>query len=222
LVDEHLSLVRALAAKVRGQLGGRIEIDELVNLGILGLMEAADRFDPNAGVKFSTFAYYRIRGAIFDGVRQMNHLPRSIYAKARLIERADSVTDNLSERECGAGPAKPQASLEDNVQRLHDAFAGVVASYVTSLEALAAEGAEFASGEAGAEEVLVIAETERRVIKLIATLPEKERHFVQKHYFEGKSLQDAGKELGLSKSWASRLHSRALEMIREKLEKSAA
>jgi RNA polymerase sigma factor for flagellar operon FliA len=222
LVDDHLSMVRAIAAKVRQQVSLRLELDELVSYGTQGLLEAAERFDESTGARFSTFAYYRVRGAMFDGIRQMNQLPRHVYARARMAERAHETLENAAERERGAGPGAPAPTVEDDVRGLADAMAQVVTSYVTSLEALVDEGSDFAEDAELAEDVLVLRDTHGEVARIVEGLPEKERHFIRKHYFEGKNLMEAGQELGLSKSWASRLHARALALIREKLEKSAA
>lgn len=218
LVDEHLSLVRAIATQVKKQVSDAIELDDVIAYGTEGLIEAADRFDDRLGWAFSTFAYHRVRGAIYDGLRRMGHLKRAEYAKVRMAERAHEVLENLAERERGArGAGAPPPAVEDDVRALHEALASVVTTYVTSLEALAEEGSEFADEAIGADELAAMRQLGGRVRQALAGLPEKERHFIEKHYFEGKTLKDAGKELGLSKSWASRLHARAIEMLREKL-----
>lgn len=219
LVDEHLSLVRALAVKVRREVSDRIEVDDLVGYGAGGLLEAAERFDEAHGVTFATYAYHRVRGAMYDGLRQMGHLKRAEYARARSAERANEVLENLAERERGAraagSPALP--TVEDDVRALYAALANVTASYVTSLEALVEEGAEFADEAMGAEEVASLRQLGGRIHAALRAMPERERHFIQKHYFEGKTLLEAGAELGLSKSWASRMHARAIELLREKI-----
>jgi RNA polymerase sigma factor for flagellar operon FliA len=225
LVEEHLPMVRAIAATVRRQLGARLELDELVGYGSTGLMEAADRFDPVHGVKFSTFAWHRVRGAIYDGLREMGHMKRADYARLQLATRASEILENLAEREqgaarAGAGATPAAPTVEDDLRSLHDALASVTATYVTSLEALAEQGAEFAADEEPLDELLDARAAPARVRAVLGTLPEKERHFIEKHYFEGKSLLQAGVELGLSKSWSSRLHARAVELLRERLGES--
>src|SRR5438552_3641082 len=90
LVDENLSFVRALAAQIKERLPRTIEYEELVSYGTQGLLEAAQRFDPSGGARFATFAYYRIRGAIYDGLRQMGWLSRTQYARQRAEERTNS------------------------------------------------------------------------------------------------------------------------------------
>jgi RNA polymerase sigma factor for flagellar operon FliA len=225
LVEEHLPMVRAIAATVRRQLGARLELDELVGYGSTGLMEAADRFDPVHGVKFSTFAWHRVRGAIYDGLREMGHMKRADYARLQVATRASEILENLAEREqgaarAGAGATPAAPTVEDDLRSLHDALASVTATYVTSLEALAEQGAEFAADEEPLDELLDARAAPARVRAVLGTLPEKERHFIEKHYFEGKSLLQAGVELGLSKSWSSRLHARAVELLRERLGES--
>src|SRR5262245_39900363 len=83
LVEEHLPFVRSIAAKLKEQLPREIEFDDLVSYGLRGLLEAAKRFDRDHGTAFRTYAYYRIKGAMFDGLRSMGWLPRGEYARLR-------------------------------------------------------------------------------------------------------------------------------------------
>jgi RNA polymerase sigma factor for flagellar operon FliA len=224
LVEEHLPMVRAIAVQVRRQLSERLELDELVGYGSTGLLEAAGRFDPVHGVKFATFAWHRVRGAIYDGLREMGHLKRGDYARLQVATRAAEVLENLAERELGAAQAGGPAaapSVEDDLRALHEALSNVTATYVASLEALAEQGAEFAAEEAPLDDALDARQAPARVRAVLGSLPEKERHFIEKHYFEGKTLLEAGAELGLSKSWASRLHARAVELLRDRLKVAA-
>src|SRR5512135_235016 len=96
------SKARATAAKVKEQLPREIEFDDLVSYGTQGLLEAAERFDGKHGASFTTYAYYRVRGAIFDGLRRMGWLSRSEYARARFDERANAWFGNLADRDAGA------------------------------------------------------------------------------------------------------------------------
>jgi RNA polymerase sigma factor for flagellar operon FliA len=224
LIDDHVSMVRALAVKVGKGVRDHVDGEDLVAYGMQGLLEAALRFDDKHGVAFITFAYHRVKGAIYDGLRAMGHLPRSEYAKIRLQERANEYLGNLQDRETGAaaaGAAPAAASTEDDLRALYQAAKGVVTSFVTSLDSLVAEGHEYAEQGLDPEEKATLRQQLGRVQGAIAALPEKERHFIEMHYFKGKSLLEAGAALGLSKSWSSRLHARAIELLREKLEESA-
>src|SRR4051794_35873052 len=106
LIAEHLSLVQAIAGKLKRTLGRAIDFDDLVGYGHRGLIEAAERFDPRHGVTFMTFAYYRIRGAMLDGMRTMGWYSRADYARYRAEERAHEYLQSGAERE-GAAAGEP-------------------------------------------------------------------------------------------------------------------
>jgi len=223
LIEDHLPLARAIAGHVRRQVSERLALDELVAYAAAGLVEAASRFDPAQGVKFSSFAWHRVRGAIYDGLREMGHLKRSDYTRLQLAARAGAILENLAEREHGLvaahGP-QPAPAPEDDLRGLHDALASVTASYVVSYEAMLERGEQFPADEPDEEHLDAAIDAGRaqgRVRAALAKMPERERHFIEKHYFEGKTLLEAGAELGLSRSWASRLHARAVEILRERL-----
>ena len=109
LVKKHLALVEAIARKVKRTLGGAIEVDDLVGYGRKGLVEAAERFDGRAGVAFTTFAYYRIRGAMYDGIRAMGWYSRADYARYRAEERANEYLQHQADREGAAQAAESRA-----------------------------------------------------------------------------------------------------------------
>jgi RNA polymerase sigma factor for flagellar operon FliA len=220
LVEAHLTFVRSVAAKVKEQLPREIEFDDLVAYGTQGLIEAAERYDPAHGTAFTTFSYYRIRGAIFDGLRGMGWLPRGEYARIRFEERSNAYLQNLTDRDAGTATAdREELSLEDDVRSIAEALGGVAAIFVMALDALPTEPAD---GAPRAEQ-LVEEEQQRHVVReALAALPEKERRLLELYYFEDKSLLDAGQALGLSKSWASRLHARAVTLLKEALERGGA
>src|ERR1044071_1344340 len=99
LVEQHLPLVEHIARKVRKQITARVPIEDLCGYGSKGLIEAAERFDPRHGVAFTTFAHYRIRGAMLDGLRTMGWYSRSDYARYRAEERANEYLQNHADRE---------------------------------------------------------------------------------------------------------------------------
>ena len=166
LVARHLALARRAAGMVYPRVRGLISFDELRALANAGLAEAAARYDPARGASFATFAWYRIHGAIVDGLR------RSAEQRA----------------------TTPAA--------------------VVSLEALRDRGFDAAGDAPAPADRIDRARAVARLREAIAQLPDKPRKIVTKHYFEGKSLLQAGAELGLSKSWASRLHAQAVDRLR--------
>jgi RNA polymerase sigma factor for flagellar operon FliA len=213
LIEQHLDLVQAIARKVKKTLGARIDYDDLVAYGSKGLVEAADRFDARPGVAFTTFAYYRIRGAMFDGLRTMGWYSRADYARYRAEERANEYLRSHADRDGaakaeGAPVNRDPAAVLTEVQEI---LANVATIHITSLEAASAVPDESRPAPDLAVEGRRMAE---RVRRAVTTLPDKERRLMELYYFADKNLEEAGRELGLSKSWACRLHARAVELLR--------
>jgi RNA polymerase sigma factor FliA len=211
LVEQHLSLVQAIARKLKKTLGARIEYDDLVAYGSKGLVEAADRYDARPGVAFTTFAYYRIRGAMFDGLRTMGWYSRADYARYRAEERANEYLQSHADRPAAEGGASHVADSASALAAVAQVLSGVAAVHITSLEAASSVADEtFASPDAGID----TGRLGTRVRAAVTKLPEKERRLLELYYFEEKTLEEAGGALGLSKSWACRLHARAVELLR--------
>jgi RNA polymerase sigma factor FliA len=204
ILEKYGPYVRSLASQVRKQFNAQFEMDELTAWGQVGLLEAADRYDPRVGANFLTFAHYRIKGAIFDGLRKMGVL------KGGAAERSNAYLGNLSDRDQGG------RSLDDSVRELSDAVTGLAMVFATSLEG--AEGLQVSDEQLPADERLQLEQMRRRVRAAIEKLPEKERKLLQGYYFQNKTLEEAGAEIGQSKSWASRLHARAVERLKQLLE----
>src|SRR6476620_4635476 len=97
LAEQYMPYVRSIAGKIKKTVAKEIEFEDLVEYGMIGLLEAADRYDPSHGANFMTFAYYRIRGAIYDGLRGMGWMSRSEYAKARFEEKANNYSAQAAE-----------------------------------------------------------------------------------------------------------------------------
>jgi RNA polymerase sigma factor (sigma-70 family) len=113
LVEDHLHMVHAIAAKLRGRLGRTMEPGDLVGYGTKGLIEAAQRFDPKLGPSFPAFAYHRIRGAIFDGMRTMGWYSRGDYARFRAEERQGEYLAAAAEREATQRAVAPPEAAPD-------------------------------------------------------------------------------------------------------------
>jgi RNA polymerase sigma factor for flagellar operon FliA len=222
LVDANVPFVRSIAGTIKDQLPREIEFDDLYNYGMQGLLEAAERYDRRHGVNFQTFAYYRVRGAMFDGLRNMGWLPRHEYARMRFEERAAAYLSNLTEREAGAaagGEMPAVVNIEDEVRQVAEALGGVAAIFVTTMEGQKEKG-DVATGMTPTPQMEI--ERQERDVAVEAALkelPEKERRLLQLYYFEDRSLEEVGKIMGLSKSWSSRLHARAVELLKDALKR---
>jgi RNA polymerase sigma factor FliA len=220
LVDANVPFVRSIAGKIKDQLPREIEFDDLVAYGMQGLLEAAERFDGSHGTSFTTFAYYRVRGAMFDGLRGMGWLPRAEYARLRFEERAAAYLSNLSDRDTGqfANEPLPPLRIEDEVRAIADALGGVAAIFVTTMDARREE-AESGTATPVPQQQVERSERNHAIRRALDSLPEKERRLLELYYYEDRTLLEAGQALGLSKSWSSRLHARAITLLKQALEK---
>ncbi len=217
LVEQHLDLPRRAAAMIYPRVRDHLEFDELVALGNTGLAEAATRYDPTRGASFNTFAWYRVQGAIIDGLRRGANLPRRVWAKLVALRAASEYLEHRGERDAGAvakGVAVPTGP--DALAQVKDALSAIRTMYVTSLETLREEKGFDPAGETPAlADELHVSRMGPRLRAALDKLPERERELMKKHYWEGKNLLEAGAELGISKSWASRLHAQAVERLRK-------
>lgn len=209
LIDEHRDLVRRLARKLRSELDLQCELDDLEGYGFQGLVQARQRFDPTRGIQFSTFAYYRVRGAMLDGVRRMAFLPRRAHRRLRLAEATDDVTEPAA----AARFASPAAGPDRALASIDEALGQVTAAFV--LTAVGQEAPEERGPDP--EAAFLSAEAGSRVRDAVEALPERERALVRGFYFEGRRFDEVAAELGISKSWASRLHGKALSQLRASL-----
>jgi RNA polymerase sigma factor for flagellar operon FliA len=208
-VREYEGFVRGVALQTRAQLALDTPVEDLVAFGFQGLLEARQRFDASKGVAFKSFAYYRVRGAILDGVRAMARLPRRAYARLRAAEALDEFSEASADgRAAATQPFAPETKL-----RAIDAILGRVAAAYTV--AVSAEDAE--QGAGSPEEALLREEQLARMKSALLQLPERERHMIEGHYLQGKQFDALSAELGISKSWGSRLHAHALDLLRRAL-----
>jgi len=215
LVERNLELARRAAAVIHPRVRDYVAFDELVALANAGLAEAAHRYEPARGVQFATFAWYRVNGAIVDGLRKTTQLPRRTWAKLVALRAANEYLENRSDRERGAAErGVAPATTGDALAQVKQAMSAIRTMYMTSLETLREDGFDVASETPGTPDRLDSARLATRLREAIAALPDKERALVTKHYWEGKNLLEAGAELGMSKSWASRLHAQAVEKLR--------
>jgi RNA polymerase sigma factor for flagellar operon FliA len=216
--EESLGLVEAIARQVKKVVGNAVELAELISFGREGLLEAARRFDASRGVPFRAYASYRVRGAIFDGLRKLSRLSRRTHERINGLAAAATVGEGALEdvvtTASATTAAQADAALADHLAALATAMAvGLVAPTVhgddgepTPLDI--AEDPESAVGRAELLDMVNVA---------IAELPHEEAELVRRHYLGGERFDHVASELGLSKSWASRLHTRAMGRLAKRL-----
>ncbi len=211
LAEQYTPYVRSIAGKIKKTLSKDIEFDDLVQYGMLGLFEAADRYDAKYGANFMTFAYYRVRGAIYDGLRGMGWVSRTEYQRHRFESHANAYLNSVHDQGLGA-PTQIKKSTDDEVNELANVVEGLVTIYVTALDAM--EGFQIKDDRGPSlEESVEMAQARHLVSEAVKKLPEQERKLLELYYYKELSLEEVGKHLGLSKSWTSRLHTRAIEKL---------
>jgi len=215
-IEEGLPLVEILAHQMRRQTGGRMQVDDLTSTGREALLHAARSFDPARGVPFRRWANLRVRGALIDSVRAQGGLPRRVYAKLKAMQAADHVQEGRQEADAATEPSTPQeadARLQDS---LASAAAAMAAAYLT-MGSMEEEGVQVAAEKPSPEAEAATRQLLARITRAIDERPEAERQLLRRHYFDDVTVEQAAAELGLSKSWASRLHARAIEGVAKAL-----
>ncbi len=214
-----LELVDSALRHVKRAVGSLVEDDELRSFGQEGLLDAARRFDPERGVPFRAFASYRVRGAMFDGVRRVARVPRRAFLRIRALEAAACQSEGAVE-DVMAGPP-PGARAEDAERALAEHLAGMATAMAVGLVSSpdSASPPETA-GDLDPEAAVAQAELRALVEQELSRLPEEEATLVRRHYFEGEPFEAVARDLGLSRSWASRLHTRAIERLGRRLRRT--
>lgn len=217
-IHEGLDLVDMLARQVRRQLGPHVLFDDLASQGREALLGAARSFDAERGVPFRKWATLRVRGAMIDAARSNGNLPRRVYRKVRAIQAADRVHEALGEEQAAAPPGSPAEADARLTDQLGTAAMAMALGFLSMRSGEALERAR--DEKENPEEAVAQAELLHRIREAIAERPEAERRLVERHYFEDVNFDETARELGLSKSWASRLHARAIEGIAKSLKRT--
>ena len=215
LVERHLEVARRAATVMHKRVRGHLERDDLIGFANEGLAEAAASYDESKGAAFSTWAWYRINGTMVDGIRRSSNLPRRVWRQLVALRAAGEYLENLGERDAGAAKrGVPPKQGKDALGGIKDALSAIRTMYVTSLDALQETGFDKPDGEASLGDQLDSTRLARKLRAALEALPVKERAQVKQHYYAGKTLLEAGAELGISMSWASRRHAQAVEKLR--------
>jgi RNA polymerase sigma factor FliA len=208
LVEKYTPLVRSIAAQIKSRLGVNLEFDELMSCGKLGLLEAAERFDFKLGVSFKTFAYYRIRGAMYDGLRKMEVITRRKDPRIKFEEAANQLIGSEAAR-TSTEARKP--TLKDEIEEVKGIISSLVPIYFLTTDAL---DQIKETEQSSVEEQAVFAQEKGMLREALKKLSKNERMLIDYYYYQDMTLEEAASKLGLSKSWASRLHAKALTKLK--------
>ncbi len=223
LIIHYAPLVKFVAGRVASGLPRSVEQAELVSNGIFGLMDAINRFEPERGFKFETYAMSRIRGAMIDALRSYDWVPRSVRAKARQLERATAVFESRHHRP--PTDAELGEMLGLTVEAVRTAMRQVAASGVLALDdPFGGDGGEnltlgdlVTDGEDDPVEEFEHEEQRHVIAQQIDRLPQREKLVLALYYYEGMNLADIGKVLGVTESRICQIHTKAVLHLKARL-----
>ena len=221
LILDYYPLVRTIACRMARRLPPSVEVDELINIGTLGLIDAVDRYDASRGVPFKAYAEIRIQGAMFDSLRGDDWVPRSVRRKVNRIEHAKkSLTFSL-----GRDPSRDE--MADALEMSTDEYDALVRDArikkLISLDIPTTEDGhtplvEIIPGQdEGVDSILCREELKSEVAHAVSWLPEKERVAVTLYYMQGVTLKEIGEILDVTESRACQLRSQGVKRLKFRL-----
>jgi len=220
LIEQNLDLVSIIARQLAREVGAPSALlADMESAGREGLVRAAQRFDDSRGIPFRRFANYRVRGSMIDAMRREASLPRRAYERLRGLEACVSLNESAAEDLTAPSPlqgatALAEARLGEHLANLATAIAtGLLSTPVTDDSKLTALDPALSPEEQVSRQQL-----RTLVSQHIEELSDQERTLIKRHYFDGDRFDHVAQEMGLSKSWASRLHTRAIKKLTKRLE----
>ncbi|UCF66042.1 MAG: FliA/WhiG family RNA polymerase sigma factor [Acidobacteriota bacterium] len=215
LLIAHLGLVKYLAHRIGSRLAGPVDYDDLAGDGLLGLMEAVDRFDPTHNVQFKTYAEARIRGAILDGIRGRDWAPRSLRRAARQLEAAIHAVETRAHRE--ATDEEIADELQMTIEELQALYVQARGVRVGGLPELQEDGRDPADPGAGPLDHIEFKERRRLLTEEIDHLPDREQLVLSLYYERGLTLKEIGAVLDVTESRVCQIHTRAVARLRARV-----
>ena len=225
VIKRYSPMIKYVANRIAMRLPPHIEVDDLISVGVLGLMDAISKYDSSRGAKFKTYAEFRVRGAILDELRAMDWVPRSIRQKASNV---DKVVQTLQAK-LSRSPEDEEVAKEMglSLDQFHDTLNETKSIPIFSLEDLgiAKESGEQQSlldclagkADADPQTQIRLIELKEIIAKAIDALPEKERLMVSLYYYEELTMKEIGAVLEITESRVSQIHSKAVYRLRTKL-----
>ncbi len=217
-INQHASLVQRIAHHLAARLPASVEVDDLVQAGMIGLIEASRSYDADQGASFETYASIRIRGAMIDEVRRGDWVPRSVHRRARQAAATVRAIEQRTGR--AASPTEVAASMEMSVPEYLRLMEDATRGHVLSLESHIEDNGEprlAASGGPTPEKLFEQEEFRGQLIGAIDQLPERERLVLSLYYEQELNLKEIGAVLGVSESRVCQIHGQAMVRLRGRL-----
>lgn len=225
LIMEYAPLIKYIAQKIAARLPANIELDDLISSGVIGLMDAIEKYDASRDNKFKTYAEFRIRGAILDELRAQDWVPRSVREKAKILERCYAKIEQSKGRQ--ATDEEVCAELGITQEEYHDMLNQVRSVSLLSYDDISSFSKAdkrllHGYGEGGSKastpfSEVNIAYIKKMISEAIRDLPEKQRLVLSLYYYEDLNLKEIGRVLDVTESRVSQLHTQAILRLKGKL-----
>ena len=221
LVEKHTVLVKRIAHHLVGRMPASVSVDDLIQSGMIGLIDAIKKFDHGKGASFETYAGIRIRGAMIDELRKGEWAPRSVHRNSRRIQEAIKTVEN---RSGGEAPDHLVAEeLDISLDEYYSMMQDSMATRLFSMDELVAPDEQIAQTDEALEASNPFTDIQKNALKehlveAIKQLPEREQMVLSLYYDEELNLREIGEVLGVSESRVSQIHSQAAHRLRSKLQ----
>lgn len=218
LIREHASLVKRIAHHMQGRLPDSVQVDDLIQAGMIGLLEAARKYDDGKGASFETYAGIRIRGAMVDEIRKGDWAPRSVHRNTRRI--ADAIKQVESEKGRDAEEHEVAECLGISQQEYHSLLQDSAGCRLFSYEEIVEKNDDiesFAEESFNPQQGIERSKFQQHLAEAIQQLPEREQLVLSLYYDEELNLKEIGAVLDVSESRVSQLHSQAAARLRSRL-----
>lgn len=219
LVDQHAGLVKRIAYHLMNRLPPNVQADDLIQAGMLGLLEASRNYDPTQGASFETYAGIRIRGAMLDEIRRSDWTPRSVHRKARMVAEAMREIENSEGRD--ARDVEVAEALDMSLEDYHQILRDSTGCRIFSLDELTAVSDGFPVSREGPADTpfdgLQKDAFKKALADAISGLPDRERLVIAMYYDDEMNLREIGHVLGVSESRVCQIHSQATLRLRSRL-----
>jgi RNA polymerase sigma factor for flagellar operon FliA len=226
IVLEHTPLIRYIVNRIAVRLPSHIDLDDLHNTGVIGLMDAIEKYDPDKNCKFKTYAEFRIKGAILDQLRSLDWVPRSVRQKSRRLERAYGEVEQRLGRSASDDEVADSLGLQiDKFHELLNQVRGISLVNLEEIRGTNSDGDRTGTYADIIEDVnsenpfasLKLAEMKQAIAQTIGALPEKERLVISLYYYEDLNMKEIGGILGITESRVCQIHTKAVLRLRAKL-----
>jgi len=224
LIRDFVPVIKAIAHRLAYRLPAHLDAEDLVSAGVIGLMDAMTKFDPNREAKFKTYAEFRIRGAMLDEIRSMDWIPRSVHQRISLLQK----THTALLRKLGRPPTDEEtaAALKMSVPELNDFLSRSQGAILVSIEDLGVQdgdGSKIIRALVDTEHPdplsMVVSENIRQMLgQAIQQLPDNERTVLTLYYYEELTMKEIGTILKVTESRVCQIHSKAVLTLKSKLQ----